>query len=208
LKTLCSKAISRPVPCQKDKPIKKKFDEALAADQMIRCERCRGCWFDVELKDDGICKCCHGKDDRKRPDEPFFYSKENHLDFGDVPDFLPALHPAEEMVIARVHVSVSVSVRFYVLLTFWLIFLLLLDSRSAIQISCTCCLFTFFEMLARFTRSYLCFPTSSSFTNQSVTLSQVVCDISDLLSRRMKRLERPRLKFFRGVYVRMSLMIF
>jgi len=44
--------------------------------------------------------------------------------------------------IARVHVSVSVfsvSVRFYVLLTFWLIFLLLLDSRSAIQISWTCC---------------------------------------------------------------------
>ena len=49
-------------------------------------------WFDVVLKDDGICKHCHGKDDRKRPDEPFFYSKENHLDFGDVPDFLPALH--------------------------------------------------------------------------------------------------------------------
>ena len=65
---------------------------------MIRCERCKRCWFDVELKDDGICKGCHGKDDRKRPDEPFFYSKENHLDFGDVPDFLPALHPAEEMV--------------------------------------------------------------------------------------------------------------
>ena len=89
---------------EKDKPIKKKFDEALAVDQMIHCERCKRCWFDVELKDDGICKHCHGKDDRKRPDEPFFYSKENHLDFGDVPDFLPALHPAEEMVIPRVHI--------------------------------------------------------------------------------------------------------
>src|ERR1700722_15915315 len=33
----------------------------------------------------------------------------------------------------------SVSVRFYVLLTFWLILLLLLDLRSAIQISWTCC---------------------------------------------------------------------
>ena len=93
---------------EKDKPIKKKFDEALAADKMIRCERCKRRWFDVVLKDDGICKHCHGKDDRKRPDEPFFYSEENHLDFGDVPDFLPALHPAEEMVIARVHVSVNV----------------------------------------------------------------------------------------------------
>src|ERR1700719_4032431 len=34
----------------------------------------------------------------------------------------------------------SVSVRFSVLLTFWLILLLLLDSRSAIQISWTCSL--------------------------------------------------------------------
>jgi hypothetical protein len=33
---------------EKDKPIKK-FDEALAADQMIRCERCKGCWFDVRM---------------------------------------------------------------------------------------------------------------------------------------------------------------
>ena len=72
------------------------------------------------LKDDGI-----GKDDRKRLYEPFFYSKENHLDFGGVADFLPALHLAEEMVIARVHVSINVfpvSARFYVLLTFWLMF--------------------------------------------------------------------------------------
>ena len=33
---------------------------------------------------------------------------ENHLDFGEVPDYLPALAPAEEMVMARVHVSVNV----------------------------------------------------------------------------------------------------
>jgi ATP-dependent DNA helicase PIF1 len=92
---------------EKDKPIKKKFDEALAAEKMVRCERCKRRWFDVVLKGDGICKHCHGKDDKKRLDEPFFYSEENHLDFGDVPDFLPALHPAEEMVIARVHVSVN-----------------------------------------------------------------------------------------------------
>jgi hypothetical protein len=38
------------------------------------------------------------KDDR---DEPFFYLKGNHLDFGDVPDFLPALHPAEEMQLSH-----------------------------------------------------------------------------------------------------------
>ena len=62
--------------------------------------------FDVVLKDDGICKHWHGKDDRKRLDEPFFCSKENYLDFGDVPDFLPAFHPPEEMVIARVHIYI------------------------------------------------------------------------------------------------------
>ena len=105
---------------EKDKPIKKKFDEALAADQMIRCERCKRCWFDIELKGDGICKRCHGKDDRKRPDEPLFYSKENYLDFGDVPDFLPALHPAED--VGKIYEELPL-------------------------------------------RSYLCFPTSSSFTN-------------------------------------------
>src|SRR3984957_19084924 len=134
---------------------------------MIRCERCKRCWFDVELKDDGICKGCHGKDDRKRPDEPFFYSKENHLDFGDVPDFLPALHPAEEMVIPRVHVSVNVFFReCSVLCAFDLLAYSSTSFRLAVSNSnIVDMLFTFFEMLARFTRSYFCFPTSSSFTN-------------------------------------------
>ncbi len=63
---------------------------------------------DVELKRDEICKRCHLKDDKKRSDEPFFYSSENHLDFGDVPNYLPVLEPAEEMLIARVHVAVNV----------------------------------------------------------------------------------------------------
>ncbi|EAQ84302.1 hypothetical protein CHGG_10706 [Chaetomium globosum CBS 148.51] len=36
------------------------------------------------------------------------YSAENHLDFGEMPDSLPIPHPAEEMVISRVHVAVNV----------------------------------------------------------------------------------------------------
>ena len=114
---------------------------------MIRCERCKRCWFDVELKDDGICKHCHGKDDRKRPDEPFFYSKENHLDFGDVPDFAPALHPAEEMVIA-------------------------LFLRGPVV-----------HFLRDVGKIYEELPLLPNVVilhkSQSVTLSQVVCDISD-----------------------------
>ena len=36
------------------------------------------------------------------------YSVANHLDFGDVPAELPQLEPIEEMLIARVHVSVNI----------------------------------------------------------------------------------------------------
>jgi hypothetical protein len=50
-------------------------------------------------------------DDKKKRDEPFFYSLANHLDFGDVLAELPQgpqLEPIEEMLIARVHLSVNV----------------------------------------------------------------------------------------------------
>jgi len=86
---------------------------------MRLCLRCKERWFDVVLKADGICHGCHDKDDQKRPDEPFFFSAANHLDFGEVPHYLPKLEPAEEMVIARVHVSVNVftvGVSFYLVL--------------------------------------------------------------------------------------------
>lgn len=60
------------------------------------------------LANDGICKRCQSKDDKIRPDEPFYYSAANNLDFGDVPDHLPQLEPLEELLISRVHVSVNV----------------------------------------------------------------------------------------------------
>jgi hypothetical protein len=90
------------------------------------------------------------------------------------------------MVIARVHVSVnffSVSVRFYVLLTFWLLFLLLLDSRSAIQISWTCCSLSsrcWQDLRGAASEELPLLPNVVILhKSQSVTLSQVVCDISD-----------------------------
>jgi hypothetical protein len=88
--------------------IKREFDEALAAEKMQRCLRCKERWFDIKLMADGICKRCHDKDDKKRQDEPLFFSAENKLDFGTVPPQLPQLEPLEELLIARVHVSVNV----------------------------------------------------------------------------------------------------
>ncbi|KAK0710204.1 hypothetical protein B0T26DRAFT_724333 [Lasiosphaeria miniovina] len=61
------------------------FDEALAVEKMQYCLRCKRRWFDVELKPDGVCKHCHDKDDKKRGDEPFFFSANNNSDFGSIP---------------------------------------------------------------------------------------------------------------------------
>ncbi|KAK0712342.1 hypothetical protein B0T26DRAFT_713983, partial [Lasiosphaeria miniovina] len=69
------------------------FDEALAAEKMQYCPRCKS--FDVELKPDGVCKHCHDKDDKRRGDEPFFFSA-NNLDFGSIPQDFPRLEPFEE----------------------------------------------------------------------------------------------------------------
>ncbi|EAQ85210.1 hypothetical protein CHGG_09224 [Chaetomium globosum CBS 148.51] len=91
-----------------DIAVKREFDEALAAETMQRCLRCKEQWFDVKLMADGVCKRCHDKDDKKRQDEPFLLSAENKLDFGAVPPELPQLEPLEELFIARVHVSVNV----------------------------------------------------------------------------------------------------
>ncbi|KAM4062456.1 PIF1-like helicase [Hirsutella rhossiliensis] len=57
---------------------------------------------------DGICSRCYRKDDKRGPDEPYFFSAENLLDFGPVPTRLPELTPTEEALIARVHVHVNI----------------------------------------------------------------------------------------------------
>ena len=91
-----------------DITIKQKYDSVLADEEMRYCLRCKERWFDIQTQPDGVCKRCHQKDDKKKQDEPFFYSAANHLDFGDVPAELPQLEPIEEMLIARVHVSKNV----------------------------------------------------------------------------------------------------
>jgi hypothetical protein len=47
-----------------DIAIKREFDEALAAEDMQRCLRCKERWFDIKLMADGVCKRCHDKDDK------------------------------------------------------------------------------------------------------------------------------------------------
>lgn len=92
----------------RDTAISQQFHAELAKEKMQFCFRCKERWFDVELKQDGVCKRCHNKDDKRQPNEPFFYSADNSLDFGEIPEDLPTLLPAEEMIVARVHVSVNI----------------------------------------------------------------------------------------------------
>ncbi|CAH0028647.1 unnamed protein product [Clonostachys rhizophaga] len=74
---------------------------------MDECARCNTRWFDQHLSSQQICRKCNDADRRKADEEPFFYSQENHLDFGDVPEYLPELSQVEEMLIARAHVHVQ-----------------------------------------------------------------------------------------------------
>jgi hypothetical protein len=56
----------------------------------------------------GACCSCTYIDKRKLPKDPFFFSRENALDFGEVPSFLPKPSQVEEMLIAHVHVHVQI----------------------------------------------------------------------------------------------------
>jgi hypothetical protein len=93
-----------------DEKLLQEFWEALEAEKMDLCSRCYERWFDMTLDANRICRHCHNKDKEKRPDEPFFFSAANLLDFGPGPAELglPSLSIIEEMCIARVHVHVNV----------------------------------------------------------------------------------------------------
>ena len=91
-----------------DRATLREFWTKLDNDQMEYCSRCRECWFQIEMDYDGICSRCYRKDEKRGPDEPYFFSAENQLDFGPVPTRLPELTPTEEALIARVHVHVNI----------------------------------------------------------------------------------------------------
>ncbi|KAK4068341.1 hypothetical protein Purlil1_13812 [Purpureocillium lilacinum] len=93
---------------ERDKATLREFWIRLDNDQMEYCSRCRECWFQMGIDYDGICSRCCRKDEKRGPDEPYFFSAENQLDFGPVPARLPELTPTEESLIARVHVHVNI----------------------------------------------------------------------------------------------------
>jgi hypothetical protein len=86
------------------------FHRALEKLKLVECSRCLERWFDMKVNLDRVCKSCVRVDAPKKRDhdEPYMYSAANHLDPGDVPDFLPQLSAIEEMCIARVHCFVEV----------------------------------------------------------------------------------------------------
>jgi ATP-dependent DNA helicase PIF1 len=84
-----------------------RWDAYISQLSMEFCCRCQRKWFGMELYQ-RVCKTCRQRDNNKGPNEPFFFSRENDLDFGIVPAYLPPLTQVEEMLIARVHVHVQV----------------------------------------------------------------------------------------------------
>ena len=92
----------------RDKATLREFWTTLDNDQMEYCTRCQECWFQMKIDSDGICERCYRKDRKRRPDEPYFFSADNQLDFGPVPARLPQLTPTEESLLARVHVHVNI----------------------------------------------------------------------------------------------------
>ncbi|KAF5139524.1 hypothetical protein E5D57_003320 [Metarhizium anisopliae] len=92
----------------RDKAILREFWARLDNDQMQFCGRCQERWFQMKIDSDGICARCCRKDDKRGPEEPYFFSVDNQLDFGSVPTQLPQLTPTEESLIGRVHVHVNI----------------------------------------------------------------------------------------------------
>jgi hypothetical protein len=81
------------------------FNNKMADIKMETCTRCKECWFSMGLKDN-ICQDCFRRD--KGNKAPFLMSRENDMDPGELPAYLPELTQVEEMIIARCHVQMMV----------------------------------------------------------------------------------------------------
>ncbi|KJZ67980.1 hypothetical protein HIM_12631 [Hirsutella minnesotensis 3608] len=97
-----------PALSEEDQALVREFYTALNDDRMHSCIRCQEHWFDMKRNSLKICSRCISRDRKRGPDEPYFFSDANNLDFGEVPGNLPDLTMVEEMLIARVHVHVKV----------------------------------------------------------------------------------------------------
>ncbi|KAJ3455383.1 hypothetical protein MRS44_013983 [Fusarium solani] len=100
--------LNLPALSEEDQALVREFYTALNNDKMHSCLRCQERWFDMKQNSLGICSRCISRDRERTPNEPYFFSAANNLDFGEVPGNLPGLTMVEEMLIARVHVHVKV----------------------------------------------------------------------------------------------------
>ena len=100
--------LSSPAITAEDWRLLQQFNKKLDREVLAYCTSCKEKWFDMRLSE-GVCIACRARDRGDSvPQEIPFFSAENHLDFGDVPDFLPPLTQVEEQLIARVHVHVDI----------------------------------------------------------------------------------------------------
>jgi hypothetical protein len=81
------------------------FNKKMAEIKMEACIRCKETWFLMDLKDN-VCHDCVRRD--KGNKTPFLMSRENDMDPGELPAYLPELTQVEEMIIARCHVQMMV----------------------------------------------------------------------------------------------------
>ncbi|KJZ70103.1 hypothetical protein HIM_10506 [Hirsutella minnesotensis 3608] len=100
--------LTLPALSEEDQVLVRAFHTALTEDKMHSCIRCKERWFDMKRNGLKVCSRCISRDGKRGPNEPYFFSAANNLDFGEVPGNLPDLTMVEEMLIARVHVHVKV----------------------------------------------------------------------------------------------------
>jgi hypothetical protein len=98
--------LSNPALSERDWQFVKDFQRDLDRDNLETCNCCHERWFGMCLVNN-VCAQCRRLDRGLQVDEPRFFSAENQLDPGDVPD-LPQLTEVEQMLIARVHTFVEV----------------------------------------------------------------------------------------------------
>ena len=90
-----------------DLALQEKFYAELDNIRLEFCPRCNEKWFNMKIQV-GICSKCHQKDDKKAPNEPFYFSAANELDFGNIPANLPELSLTEQMMISKIHVFTQI----------------------------------------------------------------------------------------------------
>ena len=90
-----------------DEALLNAFNRHLDNDVMEHCYRCGEKWFSMNL-DDWLCTRCQNRDKGIDDAEPYLMSSLNKMDPGEVPGHLPKLTIIEEILIARVHVSMQI----------------------------------------------------------------------------------------------------